>query len=154
MSESPEETAATPEPRWLVVANVVLWRRYGDGGQELRPGTKAYKGGAKVYVVSTYAGMGHEQLTTAGRGRHTGRWITIDTATRHLHSFRAKLVHAPAVLRRYEEAAYGPPMTREQAEKHAAMLEQIATRDRRTYHDAPHPDPCRCHECLSTLSAE
>ena len=153
MSETPEDIPGTPagipEPRWLVVANVVLWRRYGDGGQELRPGTKAYKGGAKVYVVSTYPGMGHEQLTTVGRGRHNGRWITIDTATRHLHSFRAKLIHSPAVLRRYAEFAYAPPMTREQATEHAVMLERIAADGRRTYHGGPHPDPCRCHECLS-----
>ncbi len=145
----PPEPPGMPEPQWLVAARIVLWRRYGDMGQELRPGTKAYKGGAKVYVVSTHPGMGHEQLTTVGRGRHNGRWITIDTATRHLHSFRPRLVYTPAVLRRREEAACEPPMTREQAEQQAAMLERIAARERQTYHAGPHPDPCTCHECLS-----
>lgn len=89
-----------PAPVWLVAANVVLWRRYGDLGQELRPGTKAYRGGARVYVVDTYPGMGHQQLTTVGHGRHNGHWITIDTGTRHLHTFRPQLVYAPAVLKR------------------------------------------------------
>lgn len=30
-----------PESGWLIAANVVRWRRYGEGGQELRPGTKS-----------------------------------------------------------------------------------------------------------------
>ncbi|MFE4333160.1 hypothetical protein ACFRQM_28190 [Streptomyces sp. NPDC056831] len=64
-----------PKPAWPVAANVnvVLWRRYGDLGQELRPGTKAYRDGAKVYVIDTRPGAGHQQLTTRGHARHTGR---------------------------------------------------------------------------------
>ncbi|MGW2179633.1 hypothetical protein ACWCXX_16335 [Streptomyces sp. NPDC001732] len=134
-----------PEPAWLVVANVVRWRRYGDLGQELRPGTKAYRGGAKVYVVDTYAGMGHQQLTTVGHGRHTGHWITIDTGTRHLHTFRARLVYAPAVLKRCPGTVTA---TREEAEGLAALLERIAREERHAHYAGPHPDPCLCHECL------
>jgi len=137
--------SGAPEPAWLVVANVVLWRRYGDGGQELRPGTKAYRGGAKVYVVDTYAGMGHQQLTTVGRGRHNGHWITIDTGTRHLHTFRARLVYTPAVLKR---CPWTVAATREEAEELAALLERVAREERHAHHGAPHPDPCLCHECL------
>ncbi|MFE7109934.1 hypothetical protein ACFU98_02760 [Streptomyces sp. NPDC057575] len=133
------------EPVWLVAANVVLWRRYGELGQELRPGTKAYRGGAKVYVVDTYPGMGNQQLTTVGHGRHTGRWITIDTGTRHLHTFRARLVYAPAVLKRCDGRGFG---TREEAEGLAALLERIAREERHAHHAAPHPDRCLCHECL------
>ncbi|WP_406253177.1 hypothetical protein OH786_27630 [Streptomyces atratus] len=135
-----------PEPVWLVAANVVLWRRYGEQGQELRPGTKAYRGGAKVYVVDTYPGMGHRQLTTVGHGRHTGHWITIDTGTRHLHTFRAQLVYGPAVLKRCAGRGFG---TREEAEVLAALLERVAREERHAHHGAPHPDGCRCHECLS-----
>jgi len=135
-----------PEPLWGVAANVVLWRRYGDLGQELRPGTKAFKGGSKVYVATTYPGMGHEQVSAVGRKRQNGQWITIATGTRHLHTFRATLIYSPAALRRY---GYSPPLTREQAEEHAAMLEWIAAEARRTHHSGPHPDPCRCHACLT-----
>lgn len=136
-----------PEPMWLVTANVVRWRRYGERGQELRPGTKAYKGGARVYVVGTYGGMGHEQLTTVGRGRHSARWITIDTAARHLQSFRAKLVYSPAVLRR---AGSGPGWaTEEGARRMAESLDRVARTERRTYHEGPHPEPCLCHACLT-----
>ncbi|MFF2010066.1 hypothetical protein ACFVWY_13450 [Streptomyces sp. NPDC058195] len=138
-----------PEPFWLVAANVVLWRRYGPLGQELRPGTKAYRGGAKVYVVSTYPGTGNQQLTTVGRGRHTGRWITIDTATRHLYGFRARLVYSPAVLRRCAGAGRAP---RAEAEELAAPLERIAGEERHAWHGGPHPDPCLCHACRPPVS--
>ncbi|MEV0918540.1 hypothetical protein AB0I93_30340 [Streptomyces sp. NPDC049967] len=132
------------EPLWLVAANVVLWRRYGELGQELRPGTKAFRGGAKVYVIDTYPGGANEQLTAVGHGRHTNRWITIDTGTRHLHTFRTQLVYAPAVLRRCGTRI----RTRAEAEELAELLERIAHDERRTRHAAPHPDPCRCHACL------
>ncbi|MFF7007639.1 hypothetical protein ACFY9Y_09445 [Streptomyces fimicarius] len=135
-----------PEPLWLVAANVVRWRRYGDGGQELRPGTRTYRGGAKVYVVDTYPGMAHEQVTTIGRAR-TGRWITVDTGSRHLHTFRAKSVFAPAVLRR-AEALGVRPRSREEAEELAGLLERLAAGSRDTHHGAPHPAGCLCHTCL------
>lgn len=138
------ETEA-PEPRWLVAANVVRWRRYGELGQEFRPGTKAFRPGAKVYVIDTYPGTGDEQLTAVGRGRHTGRWITIDTGTRHLHTFRPRLVYAPAVLVR---CAGLPVHTREEAAGLAQWLERVARLGRDTHHAAPHPDPCLCHACL------
>ncbi|MEV5852197.1 hypothetical protein AB0L93_07640 [Streptomyces anulatus] len=148
-----EPVAAEPvtaEPLWLVAANVVRWRRYGDGGQELRPGTKSYRGGSKVHVVSTYGGMGHEELTTIGRGRHTGAYITIDMATRNLHTFRPVAVYSPAVLRRAAAGVDGSWATREDAEELAALLARLAPRYREEHwRGAPHPVPCRCHDCLS-----
>lgn len=146
-----KEGPATPEPLWLVAANVVRWRRYGDGGQELRPGTKSYRGGAKVYVVDTHPGMGHEQLTTIGRGRHTRVYITIDMATRNLHTFRPTAVHSPAVLRRTAAAGVdGSWATREYAEELAALLGGLASRYREEHWGGvPHPVPCRCHDCLT-----
>ncbi|MEU3217120.1 hypothetical protein [Streptomyces sp. NPDC006971] len=131
-------------PRWLVTATVVRWRRYGDLGQEFRPGTKAYRGGARVYVVDTHPGAGNDQLTAVGHARRTGRWIAIDMGTRHLHTFRARLVYAPAVLRRCPGHVGA---TREAAEELAALLERVAREERHAHHGAPHPDPCLCHEC-------
>lgn len=134
-----------PGPRWLVTATVVRWRRYGPLGREFRPGTKAYRGGARVYVVATYPGAGNQQLTAVGHARHTGRWIAVDMDTRHLHTFRARPVYAPAVLRRCPERG---GLTREEAEELAARLELVAREERHAHHGAPHPDPCLCHECL------
>ncbi|MFD5874952.1 hypothetical protein [Streptomyces sp. NPDC060322] len=148
-------TAPTPAPaeqRWLIAANVVRWRRYGDGGQELRPGTKSYRGGSKVYVIESYAGSGHEQLTTVGRGRRTGTYVTNGMTTRNLHTFRAVPVHSPTVLRLCEEADVGGCWTtREDAEELAVRLDRPAVEYRTTPWDRAHPVPCRCHECL-TLS--
>ncbi|MEU9759844.1 hypothetical protein AB0D98_08655 [Streptomyces sp. NPDC047987] len=147
--ESAEPPSPEPvgllKPRWLVAATVVRWRRYGPLGRELRPGTKTYRGGARVYVVASYPGAGNQQLTAVGHARNTGRWITIDMGTRHLHTFRARSVYAPAVLRRCSEQV---DLTREEAEELAARLEQVAREERHAHHGAPHPDPCLCHECL------
>ncbi|MFD3653567.1 hypothetical protein [Streptomyces sp. NPDC058620] len=155
MSEdaTPEEEPEL-EPRWLIAANVVRWRRYGKGGQELRPGTKACRGGSKVYVIG-YRPGGADVLTTIGRGRHTGTYITLDLATRHLHTFRAALVRSPVVLRRDAEDTAGRDWEgRELTEERAARFERQAAEERLArWPGIPHPTPCRCHECLTLSSA-
>jgi len=153
-AEAPEVPDTPAAQAWLIAANVVRWRRYGEGGQELRPGTKSYRGGSKVHVIQTYAGTGHEQLTTIGRGRRTGTYITIDMATRNLHTFRAVPVHSPAVLRLCAEADVGGCWTaRQDAEEVAALLGRLSVAYRATHWVMPHPRPCRCHECLTLSSA-
>ncbi|MFJ8751595.1 hypothetical protein ACIREO_20045 [Streptomyces sp. NPDC102441] len=143
---------APAEQAWLIAANVVRWRRYGEGGQELRPGTKSYRGGSKVFVIGTYPGGAHEQLTTIGRGRRTSSYITIDMSTRNLHTFRALPVYSPTVLRLCQEAGVGGCWTgRQDAEELAALLGRLSVEYRTGRWPAPHPTPCRCHECL-TLS--
>lgn len=138
---------------WLVAANVVAWRRCGVGGQELRPGTKFFRGGAKVYVVDVHWGSGGHRLSVLGRERHSGRWIAIDMATRHLHSFRPKLVHTPKVRERLGEAGRVHDIGAEAAEyasDRAATLERYARRYRaEAAAGSPHPDRCRCHSCLT-----
>lgn len=85
-----------------------------------------------------------------GRGRHTCRYITLDMATRHLHTFRATRVHSPAVLRRDAESPRGPGLGREDAEEGAARLEALAAECRGTrWAGVPHPTACRCHDCLT-----
>ncbi|APU42578.1 hypothetical protein UK14_17110 [Streptomyces sp. NRRL F-4428] len=145
----------TPEPVWTVAANVVAWRRCGVGGQELRPGTKFFKGGAKVYVAKVYWGPGGDRVTVAGRERHTGRWIVIDTATRHLYGFRPKLVHTPRVLERLREERYARGFTSaDYAVDASAALERYALQYRAaTSAGSPHPDRCLCHACLTGEAA-
>ncbi|MFD5765876.1 hypothetical protein ACFWIN_08655 [Streptomyces sp. NPDC127049] len=136
---------------WLVTANVVAWRRCGVGGQELRAGTKSFRGGAKVYVVRVYWGPGGDRLSVLGRERHSSRWINIDMATRHLHGFRPKLVHTPRVLERLgeagrvREAGAEPPAYVTDC---ATTLERYARRYRAEVR-GPHPDRCLCHSCLT-----
>ncbi|MEU4357445.1 hypothetical protein [Streptomyces virginiae] len=146
-----ESADRSAEPVWLVAANVVAWRRCGVGGQELRPGTKCFKGGAKVYVAGVYWGPGGDRVTVAGRERHTGRWIVIDTATRHLYGFRPKLVHTPRVLERLREERYARGFaTEEHVVDTSAVLERYARQSRaETAPKSPHPDRCLCHACLT-----
>ncbi|MFD5619774.1 hypothetical protein [Streptomyces yangpuensis] len=140
-----------PEPVWVVAANVVAWRRCGVGGQELRPGTKFFEGGAKVYVSGVYWGPGGDRVTVAGRERHTGRWIVIDTATRHLYNFRPKLVRTPRVLERLREERCARGFTEAHYAVDAApVLERYARQYRAaTAPGSPHPDRCLCHACLT-----
>ncbi len=106
-------------------------------------------GGGRGGVVSTYGGMAHEDVSTIGRGRGSGRWITIDTGSRHLHTFRAQLVYTPAVLRR-ARGFCTPPPAREEAEELAALLERLAPAYRDSHYRTSHPTPCLCHTCLVT----
>ncbi|MFG2339402.1 hypothetical protein [Streptomyces yangpuensis] len=139
------------EPVRLLAANVVARRRCGAGGQELRPGTKCFRGGAKAYVADAYRGPGGDRVTVVGRARHTGRWVVIDTATRHLHSFRPKPVHTPRVLellgRARRARGFGPA---DRAAEVSATLERYARHYRAaTAPRSPHPDCCLCHGCLT-----
>ncbi|MFD9372599.1 hypothetical protein ACFWA6_33540 [Streptomyces sp. NPDC060020] len=150
-----DESGALPEPVWLVAANVVAWRRCGAGGRELRPGTKSFKGGAKVYVARVYWGPGGDRVTVIGRARHTSRWIAIDTATRHLYGFRPKLVHTPRALERLTEAGHPHGFGAEFAATASATLEEYARQYRAEIAPfSPHPDRCLCHACLTGESAE
>ncbi|MER5727191.1 hypothetical protein ABT084_02345 [Streptomyces sp. NPDC002138] len=139
-----------PEPVWLVAANVVWWRRYGTGGQQLRQGTKSFRGGSKVYVHGAYWGPGGDQVSVIGRARHTGRWIVIDMATRNLHSFRPRFVHAPRVLERFHAARRRSLWDQEGATTVAAVLENYAREYRaESWRGAEHPERCLCHACLT-----
>ncbi|MFC9242880.1 hypothetical protein ACFT7S_02190 [Streptomyces sp. NPDC057136] len=154
MSEVEAATEPEPdlEPQWLIAANVVRWRRYGKGGQELRPGTKACRGGSKVYVYDSYDGFC--DLGVIGRGRHTGAYITLVISPRHLHTFRAVLVRSPTVLRRLEDAPRVGFGDSHRAGELAVGLEQQAAEERLArWPGVPHPSPCRCHECLALSSA-
>lgn len=134
----------------MVAANVVAWRRRGAGGQELRPGTKSFKGGAKVYVARVHWGPGGDRVTVIGRERHTSRWIAIDTATRHLYGFRPKLVHAPRALERLSEAGHHGRFDADCAQSAAERLEIYARQYRAEIApSSPHPDRCLCHACLT-----
>jgi hypothetical protein len=147
MAEAEELT-----PVWTIAANVVRHRRYGEGGQELRPGTKAFRGGAKVYLPDGYPGMGYEQIIAIGYGRNTRRYIAIAVALRHLHTFRAALVHSPAVLRLIEDGHHTRltwPEDKDTATERAADFERLARRYREEHWaGVAHPPRCLCVDCL------
>jgi hypothetical protein len=110
-ASSPPDAATAPdgqatdavEPVWALAANVVAERRYGPDGAELRPGTKIFRGGSKVYVIGGYGGMGYDDVCVVGRGRHRPHYVTAIMPLRHLENFRAVLIRSPAVLDRIKE---------------------------------------------------
>ncbi|MCP3757329.1 hypothetical protein [Streptomyces sp. TBY4] len=131
------------EPFWMIAANVVLWRRYGEGGQGQRPGTKMFKGGSKVYVGTTRGGL--RDCEVVGRPRHGRGYRQSYVSTRHLHTFRPVLVRSPVLLR--FEMGY---LDEEYAQDIAVLLERYAWELRSgAWPDWPHPEPCHCHECLA-----
>ncbi|WP_327303928.1 hypothetical protein OG730_10105 [Streptomyces sp. NBC_01298] len=140
----PQERDEPVEPFWMLAANVVLWRRYGEGGQGQRPGTKMFKGGSKVYVGTTHNGV--QDCEVVGRPRHGRGYRWSYVATRHLYGFRPILVRSPAVLR----VADGGFCDEAYARDLSVLLERRAWELRSgAWPDWPHPEPCHCHECLS-----
>ncbi|MCX4783391.1 hypothetical protein [Streptomyces sp. NBC_01264] len=134
-------------PCWMIAANVVQWRRYGEGGQGQRPGTKMFKGGAKVYVGTTRNGL--QECQVVGRPRNARAYRCAYVATRHLYGFRVTLVRSPAVLRLAEEEC-GGYSDEAYARNIAVLLEHQAWEVRSgAWPDWPHPEPCHCHECLA-----
>lgn len=101
-----DEIREQPPPAWCIVANIIRERPYGPGGQELRPGTKHFAPGAKVYVVKFFWGMGGESLTVVGRHRRSHRYITLSIQSTWLVNWRVELVYSPYVIQVLQQHPY------------------------------------------------
>lgn len=95
MSDLEEEVSSA----WCIVANIVNERPYGEGGLEMRRGTKQFAPGAKVYIVSFFWGVAGENLTVVGRQRKTHRYITLSMQSKWLVNWRVELVYSPRVIK-------------------------------------------------------
>lgn len=78
-------------------ANVLKEIRWGEGGAEIKKGTKHFRGGAKVYIVDYYPGM-CEGVVVVGHHRASGRYIELSMRAKHLENFRMTTVYSPKVL--------------------------------------------------------
>ena len=85
------------EPVWLITANVVQERPYGEGGPETRIGTKHFRGNAKVYLIDAYWGM-CEKVTVIGHHRASGRIVKMDLPVKYLNNLRMTLCYSPTVI--------------------------------------------------------
>lgn len=85
------------EPIWCVVANVVREQSVGPGGAKTRIGTKTLRGGARVFIIDAYFGLG-EVVIAIARFRGNGRWIRTAVRVDRLERVRAKLVYEPSVI--------------------------------------------------------
>jgi hypothetical protein len=97
MEEESEQSEVNPF--WCVAASIVEERVYGPSGSWRNRGTKHFLPGAKIYIVSSYGGMGSETVTVVGRHRRSHRYITIDLATICLTNLRVELVYSPHVIK-------------------------------------------------------
>ncbi len=88
---------STIEPVWLITANVVRIRPFGEGGTETTIGTKHFRGKAKVYIIDAYWGM-CENVTVIGHHRATGSYVKMDLPLRYLESLRISLCYSPKVI--------------------------------------------------------
>ena len=115
---------AYTEPVWLITANVVEERSYGEGGLEQKRGTKHFRGNAKVYVIDAYWGM-CETVTVIGHHRASGRYVKIDLPVKHLARLRMTLCYSPKVIELASEhwsRIYRIPDRNEWEEKLAVII--------------------------------
>jgi|SRR5579872_6961537 len=95
--------AQPAESQWCLVGNIVEQRSYGEGHQ-MRPGTKHFSGGTKVYCLPGQWGDGFEQIIVIGRHRGSKQFKTMVISSDWVTNWRAKVVYNPEVLRRIKMA--------------------------------------------------
>jgi len=89
-----------PESIWCVVANIVLERPFGPGGEERRRGTKNFAPGAKVYVFQRIGWGDWRRIRVLGRHRRSVRLIELTTSVEFLANWRVEKVYSPTIIRR------------------------------------------------------
>ena len=114
------------EPFWCAVASVKRENTFGEDRVK-RPGTKHFRGGAKVYIADAYWGT-CDSVTVVGHHRGGGRYIKIDVHVKRLENFRLELVYSPKVAAliqsdlRHKNHVGRSYYTKEYAEKLVATL--------------------------------
>jgi hypothetical protein len=87
---------------WTAEANVVSERPFGPGGAEMRPASKHFAPGAKVYIIDWFPGT-CSRVVVVGLNRKTKRMMKLVVAVELLENFRAKVCYVPAVIAKIEE---------------------------------------------------
>ncbi len=109
----------SPDSMRCATANVLETIQWGEGGAELKKGTKHFRSGAKVYIVDYYPGM-CEAVVVVGHHRASGRYIELSMRTKHLENFRMTTIYSPKVLKMIR-ARYSKLGTR-YSEEHAQHI--------------------------------
>lgn len=112
-------------PTWLPIANVVVERRFGPGGNETRTGTRLLAPGGKVYVFGEHKSSGGEVVVVVGRHRKSKRYITCHVRARYLENWRVERVHSPYVLRQVHAWGWFAELSREGTKPERARAESI-----------------------------
>ncbi len=85
------------ESKILLKAKIVEERPFGEGGTEIKKGTKHFLPGAKVYVIDAYWGE-CAAVTVIGHHRTSGRYVKLDMSVQHLENFQLRRVYSPTIL--------------------------------------------------------
>jgi hypothetical protein len=136
--EQPEASATQVEPLWGVAANIVEERLYGKGGLETKRGTRKFHGGAKVYMVGAFWGMGGEKVVVVGHFRGKNPYITSVIGAELVENFRPELIYSPMIIEKILKPHYSvihphpthyeqpQPISKEEAEQIAATYTSLA----------------------------
>jgi hypothetical protein len=116
--------ADAPESKWCLVGNIVAERPYGEGGLEVRRGTKHFSGGTKVYCMPAQWGDGYDQIMVIGRHRKSKQFKTMIISADWVTNWRARVVYHPEVLRRMAVAVLSeyPWRSQEHVEEYVRIL--------------------------------
>lgn len=89
---------AVAEELWCVQANIIKERPYGPNGAETKIGTKLFRGGAKVFVIGLYYGIG-ENAVVIGHHRNSVSLICSVVRIEFLENFKLSKIYNPKVAR-------------------------------------------------------
>jgi hypothetical protein len=94
---------------WSIVGNIIGEHATGEGGNELRAGTRLFRPNAKVYLcgVHDYRGVLHPskdaRLIVLGQHRKSRQWIVSYVRSDYIDCWRIRVVHKPQVVARLKQ---------------------------------------------------
>jgi hypothetical protein len=89
--------------QWCLVGNIVDEHPSGEGGREVKSGTKHFSPGTKIYAFPAQWGDGYEKIIVIGRHRGSKDFVTMVIKSSLVTNWRAKVIYNPEVLRRLQE---------------------------------------------------
>ena len=96
-----DDTSEAKEGVWCVVANVKREHPFGEG-EDVKVGTRQFRGGTKVYVGGCYPGP-CDGVVCIGLHRKSRKFITCVVSVTHVENFRPMVAYHPEVVRRLQE---------------------------------------------------
>lgn len=83
---------------WSLVGNIVQEHAFGEE-HEIKPGTKQFSSGTKVFLAPSQWGDGYEKIVVIGLPRHGSKYIEVVTRSEYIENYRMQKVYKPDVLK-------------------------------------------------------
>lgn len=81
------------------IAGNIIGNQYWGEKKEIKNGTTHFRGGAKVYCLFVYGGMGNEFIRVMGKPRKSFRMIDVVIRATYIKNFRLQKVYEPQIIR-------------------------------------------------------